>query len=77
MWVRGGCGLALHLAPGGGLGSDVGNAVHTNDPLHFVFAGENGSYTFYGENGTTLEFAWQNGALCTQPDMAFTCEFLV
>lgn len=78
VWVRGGCGLALHLAPGGGLGSDVGNAVHTTDPLHFVFAGEKGSYTFCDESGATLHFAWQNGTLRTQPaGTAFTCEFLV
>ena len=78
VWVRGGCGLALHLAPGGGLGSDVGNAVHASGPLHFVFAGESGSTTFYDDSGTALHFAWQNGALCTQPaGTAFTCEFLL
>lgn len=61
VFLREGCGLALNLDDSLTLGSPVGNRVDGYCRLHFLLAGQTGTYMFRDDLGTTLRFTWRNG----------------
>lgn len=73
VYVRCGHGIALNLAKGHTLGSDVGNRTDGYESLHFWLAGDVGAMEFSDDLGSRLKLTWNSGSVTTEG--AATCAY--
>ena len=66
VFIKNGTGLALNALDEKSLGLFDGNSIDTKNHLHFLLAGETGSYAYKDDDGSNLNLSWVDGKLSVQ-----------